>query len=436
LKSHEGGLTVKNLVIAAALLIASVPSPARAADAPSINGLWDAIVVANGAEVPFRFEITGNGADTQGFFFEGDRKIGSTSGSFAGGVLTLEYEFLNTVLEATLADGQLAGTYRNKREGARPQDIRMRRFTPISLEGEEAPPLAGNWEMRRNADEVSAPRDTRTWHVFLRQSGAEVSGSILRVDGDTGTLVGHWRKGKLVLSHFAGERPNLFEATLNPDGTLAVTLNGTAHYLVVRSSEARAKGIPEPPDPSRYTSVTDPTAPFQFAFPDLAGKIVANSDPQFRGKVVLLSIGGSWCPNCHDEAPFLAEIYKDYHARGLEIVGLMFENDPDPKLSAPRVRSFIKRYGLQYPMLIAGTTQPSPTSKTINQALPQLVNFGAYPTTIFLGRDGRVRSLHAGFASPATGAEHVRLKQEIRELVERLLAEPGQSSAVAGRAER
>jgi len=427
---------VKNLVIAAALLIASVPSPARAADAPSINGLWDAIVVANGAEVPFRFEITGSGADTLGFFFEGDRKIGSTSGSFAGGVLTLEYEFLNTVLEATLADGQLAGTYKNKREGARPQDIRMRRFTPISLEGEEAPPLAGNWEMRRNADEVSAPRDTRTWHVFLRQSGAEVSGSILRVDGDTGTLVGHWRKGKLVLSHFAGERPNLFEATLNADGTLAVTLNGTAHYMVVRSSEARAKGIPEPPDPSRYTSVTDPTAPFEFAFPDLAGKVVANSDPQFRGKVVLLSIGGSWCPNCHDEAPFLAEIYKDYHARGLEIVGLMFENDPDPKLSVPRVRSFIKRYGLQYPMLIAGTTQASPTSKTINQALPQLVNFGAYPTTIFLGRDGRVRSLHAGFASPATGAEHVRLKQEIRELVERLLAEPGQNSAGAGRAER
>jgi len=64
------------------------------------------------------------------------------------------------------------------------------------------------------------------------------------------------------------------------------------------------------------------------------------------------------------------------------------------------------------------------------------VNFGAYPTTIFLGRDGRVRSLHAGFASPATGAEHVRLKQEISELVERLLAEPGQNSAGAGRAER
>ena len=233
-----------------------------------------------------------------------------------------------------------------------------RRFTPAPVGEEEIPELAGNWEMRRNADEVTAPRDTRTWHVFLRQSGAEFSGTILRVDGDTGTLVGRWQKGKLVLSHFAGERPNLFEATRNADGTLAVTLNGNAHYLVVRSGEARAKGIPEPPDPSRYTNVKDPTAPFQFAFPDSTGKWSRIADARLRGKVVILAIGGSWCPNCHDEAPFLTEFYKDYRARGLEIVGLMFENDPDPKVSRPRVQSFIKRYARQYPMLFAGTTQP------------------------------------------------------------------------------
>ena len=82
-------------------------------------------------------------------------------------------------------------------------------------------------------------------------------------------------------------------------------------------------------------------------------------------------------------------------------------------------------------MLLAGTMQSSPTTKTINEALPQIVNFGAYPTSIFLGRDGRVRSVHAGFSSPATGAEHTRLKQEIRELVESLLAEPAKASAEA-----
>jgi thiol-disulfide isomerase/thioredoxin len=422
---------VKALLIATTVFIASShPYAVQPADAPtSINGLWDAVIVANGADIPFRFEIMSNGAATQGFFFEGERKVGSTAGAFAGGRLTLDYEFLNTVLEVKLEDGHLVGTYRNRRPNARPQDVRMRRFMPVAVDSGDVPGVEGTWEMRRNADEVTAPRDTRTWRVFLRQSGAEVSGSILRIDGDTGTLSGHWNAGRLVLSHFAGERPNLFEATANPDGTLAVTLNGTAHYVVVRNGEARAKGIPEPPDPSRYTSVSDPTAAFRFAFPDLTDKVVSNGDAQFRGKVVILSIGGSWCPNCHDEAPFLSELYTEFHARGLEIVGLMFENDADPKVARPRVQSFVKRYGVQYPMLIAGTTQPSPTSKAINEALPQLVNFGAYPTTIFLGRDGRVRSMHAGFASPATGTEHVRLKQEMRELVERLLAEPARGSA-------
>jgi len=300
----------------------------------------------------------------------------------------------------------------------------MRRFTPIALDGVDAPSLAGTWEMRRNANEATASRDTRTWHVFLRQSGAEFSGSILRIDGDTGTLVGQWRNGKLVLSHFAGERPNLFEATTNPDGTLAVTLNGTAHYLVARSDQARAKGIPEPPDPSRYTSVKDPTAPFRFAFPDVTGTLVSDTDARFRGKVVILSIGGSWCPNCHDEAPFLSDVYKDYRPRGLEIVGLMFENDPDPKVSRPRVQSFIKRYGVEYTVLLPG--EP----KELNDKVPQAVNLNSFPTTFFLGRDGRVRSAHAGFAGKASGKFHEESTHEITALVERLLAEkPTQTSA-------
>jgi thiol-disulfide isomerase/thioredoxin len=411
------------LLLAAALLLLAprLTPPAHAASV--IDGLWDAIVVANGVEIPFRFEIATNGADAQGFFFEGDRKVGSTSGRWADGVLTLEYDFLNTILEATIDGDQLRGTYTNKRANARPQEVRLRRFTPVALGADDPPQVAGEWEMRRNAAEATASRDTRTWHLLLRQSGAEVSGAILRIDGDTGTLIGHWQSNKLSLSHFAGERPNLLEATVNQDGTLAVTLNRTANYLAARSTDARARGIPEPPDPSRYTNVKDPTEPFHFSFPDVTGKTVSDTDAAFRGKVVLLAIGGSWCPNCHDEAPFLSELYKEYHARGLEIVGLMFENDPDPKVARPRVQSFIRRYGVQYPMLIPGTQQ------MINEKLPQLVNFGAYPTTIYLGRDGRVRSVHAGFASPATGAEHARLKQELRELTERLLAESPQRTS-------
>jgi thiol-disulfide isomerase/thioredoxin len=394
-------------------LTAVLPSLA----APGIAGLWDAVVVTNQEQIPFRFEIDQRGNQVQGFFFEGDRKVGSTSGSFNNGTLKLDYDFLNTTLELRIVGDELDGAYAYKYPGSQPMRIHASRFAPVAAGQKDPPQVAGNWRMRRVAQEAKAPRDFRTWTLFLRQSGAEVTGSILRVDGDTGTLSGHWQDGKLVLSHFAGERPMLFEARANPDGTLSINLDHQANFVAARTTEAAAKGIPDPPDPSRYTSVKDPTEPLHFSFPDLDGKIVSDTDPRFRGKVVLLAIGGSWCPNCHDEAPFLVQLYKEFHARGLEIVGLMFEADPDPQQARPRVLSFIKRYGIQYPMLLAGTPDQ------INQKIPQLVNFGAYPTTIYLGRDGRVRSVHAGFASAATGNEHVRLETEVRGLVEKLIAE-------------
>jgi thiol-disulfide isomerase/thioredoxin len=274
-------------------------------------------------------------------------------------------------------------------------------------------------------EDRNATKDSRvalSWKLFLRQSGPEVSGSILRVDGDTGTLTGRWRGNILVLSHFAGERPVLFEATLQPDGTLDVTYNRLNKYLAARVSEARAKGIPEPPDPSRFTSVKDPSEPFHFQFPGLDGKTVSNADAQFRGKVVLITIGGTWCPNCRDEAPFLVELYKQYHPRGLEIVSLNFEAAGDPAEDKPRVEFFIKEFGIPYTVLLAGATGD------VQDKLPQLVSFGAYPTAIFLGRDGRVRGIHAGFASSATGEASAELARETKSTIEHLLAETAPSA--------
>jgi len=380
-----------------------------------ISGLWDAVVVVNKVEVPFRFEIAQNGGQVEGFFFEGDRKIGSTSGSFSNGALKLDYDFLNTTLEATLSGDQLRGTYRNNRPKARPMEFSASRFIPVEDSKDQPPEIAGSWNMRRTAPDKS--KLDVTWNLYLRQSGSAFSGAILKTSGDSGTLTGRWRDGKLIMSHFAGERPLLFEARLNADGTLGITLDQQYTYRAARSTEARAKGIAEPPDPSRFTSVKDPTERFHFAGLDLDGKAVSDADPRFQDKVVIITIGGSWCPNCHDEAPSLVDLYKQFHARGLEIVGLNFEQDAELALARPRVQTFVKRYGIPYAMLVAGTPDD------VAQKLPQLVNFGVYPTTIFLGRDGRVRSVQAGFASAATGEEHVRREAEERRLVEQLLSE-------------
>ncbi len=145
--------------------------------------------------------------------------------------------------------------------------------------------------------------------------------------------------------------------------------------------------------------------------------MVSNTDPQFDGKVVIVAVGGSWCPNCHDEAPFLESLYKQFHGRGLEIVNLSFE-EADQLKDPTRLRAFIARYGLTYTVLVAGTPDE------LAEKIPQGEHLNCWPTSFILGRDGRVREVHAGFAGPANKPAHEALQKEVTTLVEGPLAEP------------
>ena len=98
----------------------------------------------------------------------------------------------------------------------------------------------------------------------------------------------------------------------------------------------------------------------------------------------------------------LVDLYRRYHRRGLEIVGLAYEVTGDTAVDAPLVRRFRATHAIPYPLLLAGVSDAAAAGAT----LPQLRGFTAFPTSIFLGRDGRVRLVHAGFLGAATGPQH------------------------------
>ena len=100
-------------------------------------------------------------------------------------------------------------------------------------------------------------------------------------------------------------------------------------------------------------------------------------------------------------------------------MGLAYEVSGDTAVDHRQVRRFREKFGITYPMLLAGINQTDAAAAT----LPQLQGFTAFPTTIFLGRDGKVRRIHAGFYGPATGAQHAKQVRDWEEEVRRLLAE-------------
>lgn len=400
-------------VLVATLVTLGLVSPSFGQSTPpsSIDGLWNATVTVNDLQIPFRIELGGNGASARGSFFNGDERVTSSSGRFEQGALVLEFADYATKLEATLADGKLTGRYDRGDNGAYP--FTATRFAPAATPVGDVPAIGGLWNLHLSKE---SSKGELAWRLIVRQSGAEVSAAILRVDGDTGTLSGTYANGAFVLSHFSGARPSLFVITPQANGTLDVVQNGQVTLTAYREDDARAKGLPQPTDPSRFTSVKDPSEPFRFSFPDLQGAVVSNTDARFKGKVLLVNVSGSWCPNCHDEAPFLAELYRSYRGQGLEIVSLSFEESK--QLANPvRLRNFIRRYGLEYTVLLAG--EP----KQASERIPQAVNLNAFPTTFFIGRDGLVRGTHAGFPGAASGNFHEEVRAQMRTHIEHLLAE-------------
>src|ERR1700678_2016138 len=300
----------------AALAISAVIGLSSAALAQPLEGLWSATVIVNNQQIPFRIGFSGDGANVKGWFFNGDEKVPSTTGTLENGVLTLRFDHYATKLQAKLQNGSLDGTYGKE---ARPFAFHAKPYHADNAADSSAPSIAGLWDI-----EVNSPKGEKAWHLIVKQHGAEVSATVLRVDGDTGMLTGSYRDGKFVVSHFSGARPGLMTLALAADGSLEVVQNNKK-LTAVRSTEARAKGLPAPDDPMQHTTMKDPNASFRFSFPDLNGQLVSNTDARFHGKVVLVAIGGSWCPNCHDEAPYLEELYRKYHKSGLEVVGLSFE---------------------------------------------------------------------------------------------------------------
>ncbi len=398
-------------------LTIAVIALAQFATAQSLSGLWDATVRVHDLDVPFRFEISGGASNISGSFFNGDAKFTSSSGSYSGGALALYWDYTASKLEATVQDGIIEGKFtRAGRDETSVYPFQAKRFAPSPLSTEDVPSIAGLWVIP-----TTSSKGESAWQFIVRQSGPEVTAAVLRIDGDTGALEGTYQDGKFTLSHFSGARPSVFEVRLLPDGTLEILQNGKTKYTAIRSAEAKAKGLPEPSDPSKFTTVKDPTKPFTFAFTDLNGRPVSNDDPRFQGKVVLINITGSWCPNCHDEAPFLAAMYKKYRSQGLEIVALSFE-EADQLKDPVRLRAFVKKYGIEYTVLVGG--EPSEAKDKLTQA----VNWNSWPTTFFVGRDGLVRGAHAGFPSSGSGELFTKAKEDFEANVEKLLAENVRSS--------
>lgn len=139
-------------------------------------------------------------------------------------------------------------------------------------------------------------------------------------------------------------------------------------------------------DNAATTSASDPSGKLVFGqpAPDFSlktadGKTVRLSD--FKGHPVLINFWATWCAPCKFEMPALESIYQKYKDKGLVILAVDIKTDN----GEAAVRKYQQDMGLSFPVVM------DTTGETENN-----YRVRAYPTSFFIGKDGKLREVKRG----------------------------------------
>jgi len=381
------------------------------------EGLWRGAFALPGNEIPFVFEVKGKSADsTSVFLINGIDRFELKNVTYNNDSVTIPIDLYSSVLKGKLTEntfeGVLVKVNTDKPVAGVPFKAEFGEI-PRFPKSNEAPSvsLSGTWDIN-----IISPKDTDKTVGNFDQKESLVTGSILTTTGDFRFLEGVVQGKKIAISAFGGSSPYLLKGEFTNDSTFA------GEFITPRStSKVEGKRNPKAalPDPYTASHLKEGFSTIEFSFPNLEGKKVSLTDSIYKGKVVIVTILGSWCPNCLDENAFLSEWYKSNNKRGVEIIGLGFERKDDFESAKKSLSNLKTRLGIPYEILFAGKSSTEAASK----ALPALNGISAFPTTIFIDKKGNVRKVHTGFNGPATGKFYEEFKTEFNGLIDSLVAE-------------
>jgi len=384
------------------------------------TGPWRAWVESPGGQLPFRLELERESNEWQAWIVNGAERIAVPRAGYVGELLVLDIDYYDSKIVARLdqTGRRFEGEWRKRGKGGTLTKMPFHatagwtsRFLPPGHDADAATAaVAGRWSVKFEGSEDPA--------VGVFEVDADgVTGTFLTTTGDYRFLAGRFLGGRLQLSAFDGAHAFLFSAEAQEDGTLRGDFwsRDSWHETWTARRDAQA-GLP---DAFTLTRSKPDFNLNDLVFRDLDGKERSLGDAEFSGKARVIVIFGSWCPNCHDATNELVELHRKYRERGLAVVGLAFELTGDFGRDARQVRRYAERHGVDYPILLAGVADKEKAS----EALPILDRIHAFPTILFVDAGGGIQEVYTGFAGPAAGETHEKLRAQFESVIKRLLGE-------------
>jgi len=280
------------------------------------------------------------------------------------------------------------------------------------------PELFGRWKV---LFEPGTPNEEVLVGVFQQEMNGRIFGSFLSETGDYRYLHGYAANGKLHLQTYTGYWAFVVEADLNDSNEMTgVFYSGgksSSPFKAIKDETVQLRDEAE----LTYLIKRDERVLLNNLI-KLNGR-TTNLDLSKNGKVTLIQIMGTWCPNCIDETNLLKELQTAYGKQGLEIMALGFEVGTDTKKQRNRLKKFAKELQVNYQVYLAGTS----SKEAAAAYFPMLNGIMSFPTSILVDQQGKIIAIHTGFSGPATGGAYTELvnkyKQEIENALEGAIAD-------------
>lgn len=407
--------------------------------APTSLMRFRATLESPGGELPFGLEV-GRQPDGSAiaWIVNGAERIRLPDVRFSEDRLRIDIRHYDAILEAHAAESagqrdavrrRFVGTWKKRSaentwselpfEAVEDVGFRFRPGPRVEGELAKSQPIEGRWRVTFGKSEGPAIGE------FRKASDGGIEGTFLTMTGDYRFLAGDYEAGRLRLSAFDGAHAFLFDARLDEADRLRGDFwsRDTWHeeWTAIRDPEASLPdgfGLAQSPNDIDLASVK---------FLGLDGKRHSLDDDGYRGKPRVIEVFGTWCPNCHDAADVLNDLHQTYAAQGLAVIGVAFEATGKFERDAKQVRRFIDRHDVKYPVWLGGKRPQGAT----DAVFPLLDRIRAYPTTLFVSRDGKIVAVHTGFSGPATGEAYLRLRATFERHVQELLEAQASSSSCA-----
>ncbi len=357
------------------------------------EGIWKGIISLNDSvDLPFNFELSNTEGVYSAIIHNADERLKASKVVDLGDSLIIQMPVFATYLKMQKGKDEMIGEFVNPdaENYQLPFHASFGDSSRFDIKDEKCCDVNRKWRVALSP----GTKDEDPAIAYFDQQGSNIKASFLTEYGDWRYLEGVLDGDKLRLSAFNGGSLYYLEGkVLSGQQIEGLRYSGRSFMEPWR---AWRDDDFELPDQDTLTYLKDGYDRIDFSFPDLEGDTIALQD--YQGKPMIITIMGSWCPNCMDEARYLTDLYHTYHDRGLEIIGLTFERVKSKEDAIRRAQKMVADLEIPYPVLLAGATRQD----RAGDALPMLNHIMSFPTTIYLNRSHEVVRIHTGFNGPGT----------------------------------